>query len=246
MISAVENEPSERGTSAVDIVVQQIKAYIQEHGLGPGSQLPSEREVGLMFDASRNTVREAFRTLKAFGVVDVRPKVGAVLVDAKMDAALDLFSFHLTFSREAFRDVQGFRKLIEVGSYDAIAARIRPADIAHLRSLNDAMGRAETAQAMAEMDFAFHHDLLAIAGNETVVKIYQIMKPMISRLMETGKAIGSNDPTMRTHAEIADALEAGDRLAFQYLMSSHLDHGLAYIPATSARASKSSPQQADN
>ena len=76
MISAVENEPSERGTSAVDIVVQQIKAYIQEHGLGPGSQLPSEREIGLMFDASRNTVREAFRTLKAFGVVDVRPRSG--------------------------------------------------------------------------------------------------------------------------------------------------------------------------
>ena len=245
MISALEKEPNERGSSAVDIVVQQIKAYIQEHGLGPGSQLPSEREIGLMFDASRNTVREAFRTLKAFGVVDVRPKVGAVLVDAKMDAALDLFSFHLTFSREAFRDVQGFRKLIEVGSYDAIAEKIAPADLAHLRALNEAMGQAETAIGMAERDFDFHHDLLAIAGNDTVVKIYQIMKPMISRLMETGKAIGSKGLTMRTHAEIVDALEAGDRLAFQYLMSSHLDHGLAFIPATSARVLKPSPQQSD-
>lgn len=240
MTVAVEKTKPDRSQSAVDVVVQQIKAYIQERSLGPGSQLPSEREIGLMFDASRNTVREAFRTLKAFGVVDVRPKVGAVLIDAKLDAALDLFSFHLTFSREAFQDVQGFRKLIEVGSYDRIAARITPDDLAHLRGLNDAMARAENAQGMAEMDFAFHHDLLAIAGNETVVKIYQIMKPMISRLMETGKAIGSNDPTRRTHAEIVDALEAGDRLGFQYLMSSHLDHGLAYIPATSDRASKPS------
>ncbi|MEM7443776.1 MAG: FCD domain-containing protein [Pseudomonadota bacterium] len=241
MTVAIEEENTDRSLSAVDVVVQQIKAYIQERGLGPGSQLPSEREIGLMFDASRNTVREAFRTLKAFGVVDVRPKVGAVLVDAKMDAALDLFSFHLTFSREAFRDVQGFRKLIEVGSYDAIAERITPADIVHLRDLNDAMARAETAQGMAEKDFAFHHDLLAIAGNETVVKIYQIMKPMISRLMETGKAIGSNDPTMRTHTQITDALEAGNRLAFQYFMSRHLDDGLAYIPATSARSITPSP-----
>jgi DNA-binding FadR family transcriptional regulator len=240
MSVALNETKPDRSQSAVDIVVQQIKAYIQERSLGPGSQLPSERDIGLMFDASRNTVREAIRTLKAFGVVDVRPKVGAVLIDAKMDAALDLFSFHLSFSREAFQDVQGFRKLIEVGSYDRIAARITTDDLTHLRSLNDAMARAETAQGMAEKDFAFHHDLLAIAGNETVVKIYQIMKPMISRLMETGKDIGSNDPTMRTHAEIVDALEAGDRLGFQYLMSSHLDHGLAYIPATSARASKPS------
>jgi len=240
MITDAEHTKPDRSQSAVDIVVQQIKAYIQERALGPGSQLPSERDIGLMFDASRNTVREAIRTLKAFGLVDVRPKVGAVLIDAKMDAALDLFSFHLTFSREAFQDVQGFRKLIEVGSYERIAARIGPSDFAHLRALNAAMGSAESAQAKAEKDFAFHHDLLAIAGNETVVKIYQIMKPMISRLMETGKMIGGSDPTVKTHNEIVDALETGDRLAFQYLMSSHLEHGLAYIPATSDRASKHS------
>lgn len=220
-------EPSDG--SAVDNLVQQIKGYIQSNGLTVGDTLPSERELGEKFAAARNTVREAVRILKAYGVVDVRPKIGAVIVNRHMDAVLDLFSFQLSISRETFLDIQGFRRLIEVGSADAILATLTNADVARFRSLNDTILDAPSKVEAAERDFAFHAALLELADNQTVLNVYTTMKPIIVRLMETGKETHGLQGTHDTHSRILDALEKRDRLGFQYWMSSHLDHGLGFI-----------------
>ncbi len=221
-----------RDPSAVDTVVQGIKVLIQENGLTVGDQLPSERELGERFNAARNTVREAVRILKAYGVVDVRPKIGAVIVNRHLDAVLDLFSFQLTISRETFLDIQGFRKLIEVGSVDALLNRATNADIGELTRVNNAILEAKSVEEAARRDFEFHSALLAIAGNKTVLDVYNSMKPIIMRLMETGKATDGLQGTHDTHARILDALAQRDRLAFKYQMSTHLDHGLNFIDQT--------------
>ena len=80
--------------SAVDAMVLNIRSLISEGGLGVGDSLPTERELCERFQTSRNTVREAMRIMKAYGVVSVRPKVGAIIVDDRMERALDLFSFN--------------------------------------------------------------------------------------------------------------------------------------------------------
>lgn len=229
---ADEQASPTRDRSAVDTVVQGIKAHIQENGLTVGDQLPSERELGEKFNAARNTVREAVRILKAYGVVDVRPKVGAVIVNRHLDAVLDLFSFQLTISRETFLDIQGFRKLIEVGSVDALLSRATNDDIAELTRVNNAILTAKSVPEAARRDFEFHSTLLAIAGNRTVLNVYTSMKPIIMRLMETGKETDGLQGTHETHARILNALVQRDRLAFKYQMSTHLDHGLNFIDRT--------------
>lgn len=225
------NEPGrEPGDgSAVDNLVQQIKGYIQSNRLTVGDTLPSERELGEKFAAARNTVREAVRILKAYGVVDVRPKIGAVIVNRHMDAVLDLFSFQLSISRETFLDIQGFRRLIEVGSADAIFSAVNDADIARFRKLNEEILDAPSKVEAAECDFGFHAALLELADNQTVLNVYTTMKPIIVKLMETGKESHGLQGTYDTHTHILDALEKRDRLGFQYWMSNHLDHGLGFI-----------------
>ena len=215
--------------SAVDKLVQQIKYYIQSNELSVGDGLPSERELGEMFEAARNTVREAFRILKAYGVVDIRPKIGAIIVNRHMDAVLDLFSFQLTVSRESFIDIQGFRRLIEVGSVDKIFEFVNDADIGQLSRINSSILTSNSAEEAAQYDFSFHATLLAIARNKTVLDVYKTMKPIISRLMETGKEQDGLQKTYDQHLKVLDALIVKDRLAFKYLMSAHMDQGLKYI-----------------
>ena len=65
--------------SAVDRMVDLIRDLIAERGLQLGDPLPTERELGELYVASRNTVREALQVLRAYGIVETRPKVGAVL-----------------------------------------------------------------------------------------------------------------------------------------------------------------------
>jgi GntR family transcriptional repressor for pyruvate dehydrogenase complex len=215
--------------SAVEVLVGQIKELIDTRNLGVGAQLPSERELVEMFSSSRTTVREAMRILKTYGVVDVRPKVGAIITDRRMDAVFELYSFNtLELSMETFIDTQGFRKLIELGAIDTLFEKATPADIAELRSINDAMEAEETIEKAALRDFAFHSRLVRIIGNQQIDDIYRIMKPVMLKIMENGinrRKFGATN--YGEHAGIVDALEARNRFAYQYRVATHLEAGLA-------------------
>ena len=226
-ISSTDNTASTQ--SAVDRLVQQIKDHIHSNALSVGDSLPSEREVGEKFSAARNTVREAFRILKAYGVVEIKPKVGAVIVNRHMDAVLDLFSFQLAISPDSFQDIQGFRRLIEMGSVDRLFEYVTETDIQTLYSINTDLLNASSAKEGAEQDFLFHVSLLAISKNKTVVDVFSMMKPIVSRLMETGKERDGLQKTYEHHQQIIDALVARDRLAFKYFISAHLDQGMDYV-----------------
>ena len=214
--------------SAVDAMVLNIRRLISDGGLGVGDNLPTERELCERFQASRNTVREAMRIMKAYGIVSVRPKVGAIIVDDRMERALDLFSFNtLDISRRTFNDIQGFRNLIEVGSVDAIFEHVRPADIAEMRSINAQLRAAGSIAEASEADFRFHLRLVSILRNRAVLDVYRIMKPVIIRIMERAKELRDfNVHTFEQHASVVDALELRDRIRYQYALQSHLQLGL--------------------
>jgi len=215
--------------SAVDAMVLNIRGLISDGGLGIGDSLPTERELCERFQASRNTVREAMRILKAYGVVTVRPKVGATIIDDRMERALDLFSFNtLDISRQTFNDIQGFRKLIEVGSVDAIFDLMRPADIDEMRMVNDRLHAAGSIAEASEMDFRFHLRLVSILDNRAVRDVYRIMKPVIIRIMERAKELRDfTDDTYEQHAAVVDALAARDRIRYQYALQTHLQIGIS-------------------
>lgn len=215
--------------SAVEALVGQIKALIDTRNLGVGDPLPSERELGEMFASSRTTVREAMRILKTYGVVDVRPKVGAVIIDRRMDAVFDLYAFNtLELTRQTYVETQGVRRLIEVGAVDALFERVVTADLAQLSAINDRMRDEIGIASTARQDYEFHLALVGIMGNSQVTQIYRLMKPVMLKIMENGvarrKAQGQN---YEEHAGIVDALGSRDRLAFQYRVTQHLEAGLA-------------------
>lgn len=214
---------------AVPQLVTQLRAMIMAEGLVTGDNLPTERDLSERFGVARNTVREAIGVLRAYGVVEVRPKVGAVLINRHLSAALDVYSFQLTISAETFADIQGFRQLVELGLYDLLAARITEQDLAGLEAQNAAMLAAGSVTDCAAADYAFHLGLVTIAGNATLRDVYRIMEPVILRLMETGKETRGRALAHQSHAEIIRALRARDRLAFQYYMADHLRQGLGFI-----------------
>ncbi|WP_338723555.1 FCD domain-containing protein [Devosia sp. XK-2] len=214
--------------SAVDAMVSNIRGLISDGGLQVGDSLPTEKELCERFDAGRNTVREAMRILKAYGIVSVRPKVGATIIDDRMERALDLFSFNtLDISRRTFNDIQGFRKLIEVGTVDTLFDNVNGQSIVDLREINERLRRAQTISDASEQDFSFHLRLVSILNNRAVRDVYRIMKPVIIRIMERAKQLRDfNEDTVEQHAAIVDALEMRDRIHYQYALVSHLELGL--------------------
>jgi DNA-binding FadR family transcriptional regulator len=225
--------------SIVEATVGQIKDLIESRNLGVGDPLPSERELCEMFSASRNTVREAMRILKTYGVVEVRPKTGAVLIDRRMDAVFNLYSFNtLELSRQTYLDTQGFRQLIEVGAVDQLFEHVTGADVANLRTINDTMQGAESPQVAALEDYRFHARLVAIVDNQHINEIYGIIKPVMLKIMENGLALrkfGAGE-NFGEHASIIDALESRNRVAYQFHAGRHLEVALALFKGIAAAA----------
>jgi GntR family transcriptional repressor for pyruvate dehydrogenase complex len=200
---------------------------LEQGNLRTGSPLPSERELCEICDASRATVREAMRILKAYGIVEVRPKSGAVIVDRRMETVFELFSFTtLEISRRTFLDTQGFRQLIEVGCFDELVQHASAGEIAELKRINQLMQMAASPHLASLEDFRLHATIVGFLGNRQLDEFYRLMKPIIVRIMESvvirGKFIETN---FRQHAGIISALERHDRLAFQYRVAEHLSAG---------------------
>ncbi len=217
--------------SAVDGMVQHIRGLIRDRGMTVGDVLPSEGELAVMFDASRNTVREAFRTLKAYGVAESRQKVGAVLTDQHQTAMRDLFSFAMDISVDAFRDIQGYRRLTEMNLFDLLDGRISKDTLSEMDALNASIGKATTPEEASDLDFQFHRLMVEAAGNRTLSETYGMLKPVIRRLMLAGKSQRlALEGVVAEHADIVQALRKADRIAFVYHMNRHLDAGLEFIP----------------
>lgn len=217
------------GRSAVEILCQQIRNLITTEGLSIGDSLPSERELCERFSTSRNTVREAMRMLKAYGIVDVRPKVGATIVDNRMARAIDLFSFNpAEVSFENFRDVQGMRALVEVASVDQLFERATDEALDELEAINRSLAMQPHLSAASEVDFQFHMHLVGILGNRAIQDVYSIMKPIIIRIMKLGKTrLSFRTSVFDQHHAVIAALRARDRISYQYALQSHLDAGFA-------------------
>ncbi|TDQ66034.1 DNA-binding FadR family transcriptional regulator [Maritalea mobilis] len=240
-MSAIDQKPnqdavSEEGaskTSAVDRAVEQIRGLIAERELTIGDALPTERELSEQFQIGRNTVREAMQVLRAFGIIETRPKVGAVICGGQSEALKRLFSFHQGISPESFRDLQDYRRIIEIGVGDRILMKAKDEDIDHLSTINARMLSSKTAEDAARHDFEFHEALVALSGNRTTVAAYRMMRPVIEEIMLIGKTERpTQSATYEAHEEIIGALRERDRIAYAYLVSRHLEFGLRFVVKT--------------
>ena len=236
-------QPPKR-TSAVDGVVDTFRSMIGAGSLRIGDELPTERDLARQLGVSRNTVREAIKRLEAYGVIETRQKRGASIVDNCLDAMANILSFRFGNDIGTFRDIQTFRSLIETGLAADIAERATAADIADLRRINGELMARQTAADRAAVDLAFHVRLLTIAGNQTALRIYDVLSGVIVQIMALGKELRGTRLTMSSHDEILAALEDGDQALLQTRIRDHMAIGLQFLSNASPAAA--SPDQTED
>lgn len=62
-------------------IADELRGEIESGRLGPGHQLPTEDQLSKQFDASRNTIRDAIKSLITLGLVETRPGHGMFVAD---------------------------------------------------------------------------------------------------------------------------------------------------------------------
>jgi DNA-binding FadR family transcriptional regulator len=131
--------------------------HIREYGLAPGHKVPSELRTSAHLQISRGIVREAYRSLRAAGILEIAngsaPRVGQL-----SDKALVRILEHgLSTQQASIAHILDLRSSIEIRAAELAAANRKPEHISALESEAAGFEDAEhNIDQWVEADLRFH------------------------------------------------------------------------------------------
>lgn len=211
--------------TAKDIISDKIAALIASGVLSVDDELPSERELALALDVSRETVRGAIQILAARGVVEVSQGARTRVVST------DLSGFHVGVAQHAvinsydLETVHATRLLIERQVVEDAALHITDEAIHRLH--NSLRAQADCTDDPVQFlicDREFHVTIYRACGNpllaDLVTDLYTYMMDYRRRVMSQPGAIAKS---YQEHRAIVAALEQRDPAAVLLAFGHHLD-----------------------
>jgi len=200
---------------------------IASNKLKPGDALPPERELGIQFDVSRTVIREAVRTLRAKGLLEVKSGSGVRIVAVDGATVRESMRHFVHGSSLDYPKVDEVRRVLEVAAAGLAAERVTEDDIARIdETIVLLENECHDLEKSVQHDLAFHRSLATATHNELFLVLHDSMGEM---LLEVRRRNLSRGPTERRlvvdmHRRIRDAVAAHDPEAAKQAMREHLEH----------------------
>jgi GntR family transcriptional regulator of gluconate operon len=204
--------PLEAPRSLAEDAADRIREQILAGGFRQGEHLVEAR-IAQELKISRGPVREAFKLLRAEGLLEEEPRRGTFVVQ---------------LSAGDVREIYGLRAAIEGRAARILALRRDPADSEALRSLIDGIETAVAKGKAAEVfrrDLEFHDGLVRLSGNGRLHEVFTRYVPTLRALLRLDERVyRSLDDAAMQHRPIVDAIESGDVDNATNLAAAHCDH----------------------
>lgn len=211
--------------SQTNNAIAAIKQMLETGELKPGDRLPPERELGEALGISRNSLREAVKSLEAIRVLDVRRGDGTYVTSLDPSVLLEGIAFVVDIHDDAtLLEMFGVRRILEAAAASSAAARRSPEFIARLEAIAEAAAEDSTVDALVQHDIDFHRELATAADNRYLSGILDTLSSSTVRarvwrgLSETGAV----ERTLTEHGNILAAVRAGDSDLAAALMTAHV------------------------
>lgn len=226
-------------------IAERVKHLIVEHDLKPGDRLPAEREMMALFQASKNTVREALGTLQGQGLVRTRtgPGGGVFIAEINGGRAMELLSNYFFFRQPTIGQIYDLRKVLEPEMAASVVGHMVDADF---KRLNDTirlyqhppktMGE-EYRQRLAELDF--HAVLAELCPNPVLGFICAFLQNQLRELSVCRRIYDKPNPELREtglsyQIPLLSALHNNDAAEARRIMYEHMCAAQAYMVACDA------------
>lgn len=175
--------------SLKDVFIKRFEQLILSGHYPICQRLPSERELAQQLGVSRPVVHEGLVDLAVRGLVVMKPRVGTFVADYRRMGSLALLN-SLISSASGDLDpalVQGLlqlRYLLEVEAAQLAAVHHSEADLALFNELLDREAGIDLGDldAVADLDFEFHHLLTLASGNPLFAMLIKSCEPAYKNL----------------------------------------------------------------
>ncbi|NLJ84844.1 MAG: GntR family transcriptional regulator [Firmicutes bacterium] len=193
-------------------IYQELKEAILSGEIAPSTVL-SQNELARQYDVSRSPVRDALRLLEQEGLVQLVPKVGALV---KADDFSDAV------------DVTEIRSVLEGHVVRRLAHSVTYEDVKELRdSLELVRGAVEAGdiEAFYHRERAHHDKLASMVRNKRLIRVLEgLVDPLCNRAYSA--YVRSSPATAQVmyeeHMAILAAIEEGDGSRAEALMRKHI------------------------
>lgn len=211
------------GYHVVEQIIEQMRERIFT-SFAPGDRLGTEYELAEAFGVSRLALRDAVRSLRTLGLIDVRVGIGGGLWVAQSDPRrlADAFAVQIHQLGVDWRDVIEGLTCIEP-ALAALAARRRTEEDLQLLRLLLEQHRATVDEHGADNRSAsdFHVAIAASAANPTMLVAVKALRLNLDRLAQPPEVGHVGDEMVAAHEQILAAIEARDPDAAARLMEEH-------------------------
>ena len=169
-------------TSVVEQTINFLTDAIIRRELKPGSKIPTEIELSEKLGVSRNTVREAIKTLIFMGVLEIRRPEGTFVRSGFTESLIDPMVYGIILNQDdSYDSLMELREMTEVGVMRLVIEKASDEEIEKLReplSALEAACRAEKPDldTVFNADNAFHESINELGGNQMVIKISSIVR----------------------------------------------------------------------
>ena len=221
--------PVEKNANLVDQVVRQLRSAILGGGLPFGEPIPAEGVLAKQLQVSRTVVREALRTMRGMGMVEIdRGKPARVKRPDVRDAA-DSLQFYLGSHGGSLLQQIEVRTSVECQIAELAAQRITPEQLEKLREALEELRRAKTRAQVVEADVRFHTQLAESTGNP----LFCTLLATVAELMRASIASMNPGPawnvSLELHEAIFRAVDRGDASAARDAMAAHMREAEAFL-----------------
>jgi GntR family transcriptional repressor for pyruvate dehydrogenase complex len=205
-------------------IVEQIRGAILSGELKIGDRLPSEKDLAAKFGVSKSSLREAYRALEAYGLLEIRQGMagGAFVKEVDIHTIKEGLVNYFFFQNPSIREYTQVRTFIEPEIIKICACKITDEDILELEDNISAMEK-EGDRFLSDLDSAFHKKLVDIAGNNIlslVIDSVQTALINVKRLLHTDHSFLKM--VCRGHKDIVGALSDRDSDRASALMLQHI------------------------
>ncbi|MFZ0773875.1 MAG: FadR/GntR family transcriptional regulator [Candidatus Sulfotelmatobacter sp.] len=203
-------------------VAKQLERRITEE-LQPGDLLPPERELVRMLGVSRDSVRNAIRTLELMGLLEPRQGIGT-LVCSPAEKPANPLATALLEKRQMVAELLDVRKMLEPPLAGRAALHISRDAIA---GMEDILARQQAKVRRGELgieeDSQFHYAIALASENSVILKVVDVLMDLLRETRASSLQVeGRQEKSLAGHHRILAALKQGDATAAESAMRRHL------------------------
>jgi DNA-binding FadR family transcriptional regulator len=209
-------------------VADDLLARITRGEYTAGDRLPSEQELMSAYGVGRNTVREAMQSLRTLGLVEIRPRLGAKVLDAGAQNALASSAVSALLRRETIKELYEVRLILEPAAAEKAAVNRTEEDLLAIRLARTHFHLAYQMQSPVwEADIEFHQAIAAASGNNVLARILTPMSDLLRHARRATNAVpAAVEMALHQHDEIAIAIEEGSSERAREAMTAHMESAL--------------------